>query len=227
MATKKQPTPNRPDQTQVAVIRSAFEHADAFDVTNDAQSLEAQLIIGKVKTAQAKLKEQRLGITRKIDAVKEAVMELFSPRDVEATLVIRVMGQKVLSYQKRQEEAAREAQRKLDVEAEKKRERDRKAAEKAQADGKSEKAQLLLERSEMHVAPVVQIAPTPHGGMTLVENFSFEISDVTKLKREYMMPDMVAIGRLVRALRDKKLAEDAVGTGSIVVKSSKDLRGRG
>jgi hypothetical protein len=81
-----------------------------------------------------------------------------------------------------------------------------KAVERAEAKGDSEKAQALADaavakmESAIDAAPIIPDAPEA-GGLSLREDWKFSIADKSLLPREYLMPDEVKIGRVVRALK--------------------------
>lgn len=100
-------------------------------------------------------------------------------------------------------EAARKAQeeaaaKRLKDEAEQ-RERERQAA--AVAATAAAKADKFEERAATTVAQVVAPAMGKTAGVSMRDNWTFEIKDPKKINPEFMMPDEIKIGRLVKSLQ--------------------------
>lgn len=214
-----------PTPDQLREVETMYKQAGGLIVSDQDGSEFAQDLLTKVKKKAAALDEQRKVITRKLDSAKKDIMDLFDKPIVILQLIVKDISRKVIAYDDQVRAAAAEAQRKLDAEAEAQRQRDLKLADKAAARGDDEKAAQFIERAEMRVAPVVEHGHTPLKGRAFVESYDYEMLDESKLKREYLMPDSNKIGRLVRSLRNKKAAQEAVGEGAIRVTSSKDVRG--
>lgn len=79
-------------------------------------------------------------------------------------------------------------------------------AQDASASGNNAKADAIIDKAYAELenataaAPVVPDAPTAHG-LALVENWKFQIIDKKLLPAEYLIPDEIKIGRVVRALK--------------------------
>jgi len=118
-----------------------------------------------------------------------------------------IVKKKIKKYENEQEqkrqEAEREAQRKADEQARKERERLQKRAEKAAEKGKEEKAADLMDQAAEVAPPPVTVEPTINRvknlGITRVWKYKIENEDL--IPREYMTPDLPAIGKVVRALK--------------------------
>jgi hypothetical protein len=120
-------------------------------------------------------------------------------------------------------EAAAEAKRRGDAEAQVAAERERlrlKAEQETRERDTARKneearlaaqqrAEVLEERAATTVAAVVVTEAGKTKGVHLVDNWTFEIVDVSKIKAEFLVADEVKIGKLVKALRAD--AETVVG----------------
>jgi len=76
-----------------------------------------------------------------------------------------------------------------------------------EAAGDHEGAQAVLNNPApipVHVPAVVLQSSTPKAkGVSSVQTWDFEITDANLIPREYLIPDLTAIGGVVRALKDK------------------------
>lgn len=133
---------------------------------------------------------------------------------------------------------ADEAKRKADAEAKKLRD----DAEAAAAAGRAEEAAKLAaravkveekaeakvevfeNRAAAVVAPVAQAETAQVHGTSFRETAEFEILDATLIKPEFMAPDLVKIGKVVRSLGIS--AVDVVGKGGIKVEMKRGLASR-
>lgn len=77
------------------------------------------------------------------------------------------------------------------------------AAERLSDAGMEEQAEEMLETPiEVEVEEVAAPAPKVKvKGTSTLENWQFEIEDATRIPRLYMIPDLVKIGKLVKALK--------------------------
>ncbi len=133
----------------------------------------------------------------------------------------RIEAQRKADEERRQAEAEAEADRKR---REKEIEEQRKAGElnkreadrlkkQAEADAESQK-ELAAKQAEETAANVKTVTVQPSvpkvAGIRARVNWKFKIVDATKIPRGYLVPDEVAIGATVRALKDKAKAEAAI-----------------
>lgn len=208
------PSPELPDA-------SRFERAAAACVIERAEdSLDAQKVRASINAQLKDHNEQRLAITRKIDATKTAVMELFRPTKEILERALRILDEKIIDWDNAQEKIRREEQRKLDDKAASERERLQKIADAAAAKGQETKAATFEERAQNTVAPIVQSEAPRAAGVAMVKRWAFTITDPAKINRAYLHPDEVKIGKTVRALGLE--AREIIGDG-IDVRQEKSL----
>jgi len=126
-------------------------------------------------------------------------------------LAEKLVKPKIAAYLVEQERIKREAaekRAKAEEDARKLAEKAVAKAEKLEEKGEPEKAAAVIEQAFKTVeaitdaAPVVPEAPETNG-LSLRTEWKFVITDVNKIPREYMVPDEVAIRRVVKALKDK------------------------
>lgn len=97
---------------------------------------------------------------------------------------------------KRAEEAAR-----LYIEAYKRQDEERlREAVRLEREGKKEEAEEVLNEKPQPVNIIIQ-SEEKIDGLYFVEEWKFKIIDETKIPREYLIPDVVKIGKMVRAMR--------------------------
>lgn len=173
----------------------------AFKITTPAQYEESAGVLKKIKAGQKRLEELRTAITGPLNASLRAVNELFrGPADRLANAE-RGIKREITRYADEQERIRREEQRKVDEAARREREKLEQQAARAEASGKVEKAETLLQRAETVVAPVIQREPPRVTGISTREVWKFEITDPTKINPQFLMPDEKKIGAQVRALK--------------------------
>ena len=166
----------------------------------------------------AKLEEAKKVLDRKIIAWddEQERIRIEEQRKAEAAAA---------AERRRLEEQAAAAKRKAEAEAA----AARKAAEDAAAAGRAEEAAKLLaradrveqkaeERAEVLegraaavVAPIIQADTQSVVGTTKRENWTFRITDPSKINAAFLMPDEVKIGKLVKSMKGDAAA--LIGAG--------------
>ena len=185
---------------------SMLAAAQALDISTieGEQVAEEWLIKGRdfCKRAEAELVEPWRQVKRDADTqMKKIKARIIDPvANVVETLRQRIAGQRM----KRQREAEAERRRlqaEADARAEAERRRLIKAAEKLKT---PELKEARMMEADTVVAPVVQVqTATPETKLAMVTTWAFEIEDEAAIPREYMTPDLVKIGKVVRALKDE------------------------
>jgi hypothetical protein len=158
-------------------------------------------------------------ISKAFAAHKEAVAQR---KKVEEPLVVAEnwLNGQMTAYHQEQERIRRAEEdrlRKIAIEAEMKRREEEEARKMAEAQAledagaKEEAEQLVNEAIQLKEEPViVEVAPptTPKvemNGATVVTNWKFEITNESMIPREYMTPDLVKIGSMVRGSKGKTI----------------------
>jgi hypothetical protein len=152
-----------------------------------------------IKSAYKQIEDLRLSMTRPLDDSKARIMDFFRiPLNV-LTNAEGVLKKGILMYQRAQEAIRIEQEKKLQAEAEKKRQEALEKAEKARAEGKDAKAEKYEDKANNIIAPT--LAPTIQkvSGVSTKMIWKFEVIDETLIPREYLTPDLVKIGKVVRA----------------------------
>ena len=119
----------------------------------------------------------------------------------------RVVKGKMIAYDDKMEAIRRAEQRRIDAKAREEEERKRKQLEKRAeewaAKGKEAKAEELQEQAEEVevVAPVVAPKVEKIKGVSFKENWSAIVVDETKVPREYLQVNTMALNRIAKATR--------------------------
>lgn len=140
-----------------------------------------------------------------------------------------IIKPKIAEYLTVQEKIRREAERKRCEAEEAAKEKTDKAlvqVQALQAKGETAKADALIEKTYAKVdamiaaAPVVPDAPKTNG-LTMRDVWKFVIDNEDQIPREYMIPDVVKIGKYVRALgNDAKIPGVRVYSEKVVAQRS-------
>ncbi|MDH7513518.1 MAG: hypothetical protein QHH14_11290 [Clostridiales bacterium] len=151
----------------------------------EAEKAELQKVEPYVEKLQSSLTAWRLEEERKRREAEEAA------RRAE------------LERKRLEEELLRKAEEARRLEEEKKRVEGEEAARKA----REELERRALEEAAAREAQLIPPPPIPEkpktDGLTLRENWSFEIVDESQIPREYLIPDPVKIRRVVQVMKDK------------------------
>jgi DNA repair exonuclease SbcCD ATPase subunit len=164
----------------------------------------------ELKTIKGKLSDLealRKSLTRPLDETKRRIMDFFRIPQERLEKAEGTIKRAMLQFQQEQEAIRRKEEARLQELARKEEERKKAAldarAEKAAAKGNLEKAEeLRQQKEEVFVpAPVVNSSVAKVAGVATKQVWKFEISDANIIPKEYMIPDMVKIGAVVRATK--------------------------
>jgi hypothetical protein len=153
------------------------EEAAGFEIKDEASREYAVQLLQKVKTAAAEVTEDRLALTRPIDAQKKQIMDEVRPFLNACSEFEAKTKKAITSFLRAQEEARREAEAKAAAKERKARERLEKRAATAMDRGEHEKADALLDKALSTTAPVDVPAPVKVSGQSSRETFAAEVSD--------------------------------------------------
>lgn len=177
--------------TTVATVKveaAAIEAEAGFVGIRTAQDLEdAGAFLVRIKAERRKIEDRRRFFVDPLNAQVKRINELFRKIAEPLDRADSVVRAKVMEYRKRQQEIARAEQERLDREAARAQERvDKKAARIGIA-------------APQVVVPVVPVLPPTVAGATVRRVWTFRVVDASKLPREYLVVDAVAIREAVRA----------------------------
>lgn len=206
--------------TDLAVVAekqsySVLEVAKSYTIDDSVMAEMAASELVSIKTKQKELDEQRKSYTRPLDDKKKEIMGLFEPavvllKDAEQVLKAALSiwqeqeRQRIaIERKKQQDELARQQREAAQAEQEA-----RKAAAKAAHSGDEEKARELAQIADnktaqaeaLQFAPPVAAPSQKLSGISGREEWDFEITDISKIPREYLIVDEVKVRRVVKAL---------------------------
>ena len=114
----------------------------------------------------------------------------------------KIIKEKLFGWERAQEEIRRKGEERLRIEAKKKADDEAlKRAQEAEAQGENEIAEAIIEESSTAPAPAVVVPKSvPKRATTLRTIKKFRITNPALIKREFLCPDEVKIGGVVRSL---------------------------
>jgi hypothetical protein len=187
---------------QQLIVKKAEDMATQlsnFKITNQNEYNASGEYLKSVKSAYKQIEDLRMSMTRPLDDSKKRIMDFFrKPLDV-LTNAEGVLKRAILGYQQAQEQARIEQERKLQAEAEKKRLEALRKAEEARAKGQEVKAEKYEDKANGIITPTLAPSVQKVAGINTKMVWKFEVVDEKSIPREYLMPDLVKIGKVVRA----------------------------
>lgn len=185
------------------------EHAESistqlttFKISNQMEYDQAGEHRKTIKGAIKQIDEMRFSFTRPLDDLKKKWMEFFNTPVQKLEHADSILEKGRLAYAREQERIRQEAERKLQAEAEKKRLAAEKKAEEARASGNEAKAEKYEEKAAAVIAPTLAPMVEKTLGIGTVKRWKFEITNETLIPRRYLTPNLVQIGKEVRASGD-------------------------
>lgn len=177
-------------------------------ISNQEQYENANVILKEIKTRWKELDEERKSITKPMDDAKKRIMDLFKkPLDLLESAENKIK-KLMIGYTQEQERIAREEQERLQKEADKIAEEERKKLEakkaRAEASGKTEKAEELAMQIETIIpaqAPVVTANIGKVSGVSYKDKWSAEVVDFNLLPNEYKIANQQALDKVAQATK--------------------------
>ena len=194
-----------------AEVHPVVAAANALQVIN-AVTFEQAMELGKACSARIKMVEERLGpAKRKTYEAYREVMELMKSFVDPLEAAKKTVSSRAYSWQQveeaRKRKEAEEARKKAEAEAAEKRrieEENRLAlAERLEKEGMAEQAEEVL--SAPVVVEVAEVAaPAPKmtvAGASTRSNWQGKVVDENLIPREYMMPNLVKLNQVTKAMK--------------------------
>lgn len=195
------------EQKKTSDVPALCQKAELI-ISNQGDYEVASTVLSEVKNRYKELDTQRKEITKPIDTAKKAVMELFrSPLELLEKAESKIKGL-MIGYTNEQERKAREEQLRLQKIADAEAARQKKILDekiaRAEASGKTEKAEELQMQKET-ITPIVApiIAPqieTPKG-VSYRDNWTAEVIDINLIPREYLVVNMQALNAVAKSTK--------------------------
>jgi len=189
--------------------------AGAVTVSNAIEYRGAGEMLLKLKGLRKELDDLcRPEIQRRFEAHREATRE-FNSADGPLRTAVDAIASRMSLWSAEQERIRRQEQERIEAEERRRAEEEARrqeeenrlahAIELEQAGDKELAEEVLNEPGPtlpVIVPPVVLPCATPHvDGLTKRQTWTFQIADLDKIPREYLVPDMKKIGAVVRALK--------------------------
>lgn len=211
--------PGKEEEKKALTVK---EQATALTITDKPSYDRAAELLLSIKDLRKQISETFKPIIEKAhQAHKEALNQQRKVETplIEAEAIIKPRMAEFLAEAERIRKAEEERLRKLAEKAEE----ERRLAEALQAEeeGLPEEAEAILnDRPAWIPPPIVPKTVQTGSGISLKQNWKFEVADASKLPREYLMPDMVKIGGIARAMKSatnipgvRVWSEDTVAAG--------------
>ncbi len=167
---------------------------------------------GDLKAVKAKAKELdglRKSLTKPLDESKKRIMDLFKrPLEILSAVESAIKGA-MINWQREQERIRQAEEARLREAQRKEAERLQELAAKAEERGDTSKAEEFEGRAAVvqSTAPIVANKVEKIEGIQTKLIWKFRIIDVSKIPREYMIPNEKAIGEIGRATKGAIIIE--------------------
>jgi vacuolar-type H+-ATPase subunit H len=200
------------DKLQRAAVDEALTFAGMASqiVVKDEETLgTANLYLKDVKTMMGKIEatfDPQITQAHNLHRSLLAEKKKFTDPLTLAERVVKMAVGRFYDEQDRRREAAEKERRRIEAEA---------LAKAKALEDKAAKAKTEVEREKIldQAVEVLQVADQKGGditaaavapkaqGLTITDNWKFEVINESEIPREYLMPDLVKIGRVVKALK--------------------------
>jgi hypothetical protein len=179
-----------PDQAKLIVVSDKDSMAMA-DNTVEAIGALIKEVDGTFKPLADKAFQAHRSITAKWKEVKQPL------EDAKTYLVNQVKA-----YQRKVREEAEAEQRRL-AEIARKQEEERRLAEaiEAEKEGNVEEAQAIIEEEMFVPTPIVRPDVPKVDGRKYATKWSWKVTDINKVPREYLIVDQIKMNGIVRAMK--------------------------
>lgn len=213
---------NAPEVKAAAKVSTALvKQAKTLTITTGKDYRLAAQFLKNVKKGIKDVDAQRRKITDPINLGLDAANELFRPYRESLLTTEKEIKAAMSLYHRRLEEHRQQEQDAADEAAAVERARIEKLATKARKSGNKAKATDLTFRAAMVVAPVLRIQAPRVEGLSMREQWYFEIIDPMKIKPAFTVPDEEKIGQQIRAVKNADEAVEIIGVGGVRVWSEK------
>ena len=181
-----------PDRAKSIIIKSNDDFVKAGEILTAIKSLRKEIdaTFDPIITKAHEAHKEAIAQKKKVDAPLVEAEGIIKPR--------------MAAWNAEQERLRREEEERLrEIARKEEEERRLKEAIAAEQSGNKDEAEAILE-TPVQAPPVVVPKTTPKvAGVSFTKQWKFRITDPNKIPREYLTPDEVKIGGVVRALKDK------------------------
>ncbi len=190
------------EELKAQIAETIADHKDLVILTDEDYTAAGEAM----KLVKGKLKFIEDWFAVPVKKAHEAHKALTTKRGEEIKPLQEIydsISSKTVKYETKKEEDARKQQA-IDDEKERKRLEDEqvKEAEKLQSQGKEDEAESVISQP-VHVAPApLKLAPKVKG-LSYTARWKFRIVNPSLIPRDYLMPDLVKIGQIAKAMKGK------------------------
>jgi len=187
----------------------AVVKAKSMVITDNQTNQEATDFLKTLKKFQTEIRsELRPGIEKAHETHKHLVDQekrLLAPLQEAERVLKRSISDFLVRMERERQEQQRKEREKAEAAERKRKEELEMQAQAHEAKGNTEKAEERRQQAEevFVPAPIVDSKIEKQEGVSIKVNWKFEVLDMSKLPLKYLKPDEVAIGQVVRALKDK------------------------
>lgn len=211
---------------QTNAIAAFVQKYSSLVVTNPDEYQNAGSLLARIKAEIKARLEYWKPAKKKLDEAHAEICKKEKDSIAPLKELEKTVGQKMSLWSEAEEKRRRDEEVRLQAEARKKADEDAKRqADLLKKSGRPEEAKAVMQQASVPVPVVVPSAVPKVAGLSQRKTWRFKIVDSSKLQRQFLMPDDVAIGSLVRSLG--KAAEQVVGPGAIEAWEESSFAGRG
>lgn len=183
---------------------SVPNQARAISITDNATYEKAAEILLVIKDIRKEISDTFTPIKRKMDAAKKEVLDQEKRADIPLQEAEGIIKPKIADYLAEQERIRKAEEDRLRAIAEKEEEERRLIeAMELEAAGETEAAEEVISEPVYVPPPVVEKIVPKIAGIVEKRTWTFEITDDSKLPRQYLVPDEKAIRAAVTSLKDR------------------------
>lgn len=202
----------------------ATVNADAMSivVTDNASYLLAGEMLSAIKRLKKNIEEYFKPLKSSAHNAWKQICTRESEEIAKLTPAIDHIDKQMTTWNIEQERLRQEEEARLRREAERvAEERLLQAALEAEKTGDKEEAEAILNEPIFVPPPIVEKSVPKIAGQTMITTWEAEIVDANLIPREYLVPDMVKINQVVRAMKEKT---DIAGIRAVPKSSMRGVR---
>lgn len=192
-----------PDVAAIAKVKDFAETNKGLIVSDEASYAGALQALQEVRTLQKELEAKRKELTQPLDARKREIMAMYKPADDACAAADFALVSATSKWSREQEAARRKVEQEAAARAERERQRAEAKAEEYREKGREDKADEWETKARFTPAPVVASNVPKVAGVSMRDEWKFEVTDKAKLPLNYLTPNEVAIGKVVAALKEE------------------------
>lgn len=182
---------------------NVFESAKQV-IIKDQESYDFQgNRLREIKTQWSKIEEKRKELIKPSQLAVKQLNDFFGVPLNNLKSAENLIKQALIRYSDEKEKERLREERRLRDQAEKEAAKLEKKAEKQEANGNIEKAKETRLDAKSIPVPVVASKIEKVKGVSFKEIWKFEIIDVDKLPRKYLLPDLKTLGEIARSTKGK------------------------